>query len=247
MIESLPPDFSTLTEYLTTINIVGPASQAGSWLKALFANHDIGRLSATAATSFVLITAAEIGDKSQLVCMTLAARHKATPVLAGSVTAFMFLNSLAVIFGAAISGWLPDYGISAIVCLLFGLFGFNALRCGNEEESDGQDMVEKSGHGVFWTAFALITVAEFGDKTQLAVATLSTTAPPAAVWTGATMALAFTSALGIIAGRRVLTKIPVAMLHKFSGGLFLILAGVAGYQCFSELSASGFSISPETH
>ncbi|MCB1968274.1 MAG: TMEM165/GDT1 family protein, partial [Candidatus Accumulibacter sp.] len=32
-------------------------------------------LSATTATSFALIAAAEIGDKSQLVCMTLASRH----------------------------------------------------------------------------------------------------------------------------------------------------------------------------
>ncbi len=50
---------------------------------------------ATSSTSFALIMAAEIGDKSQLVCMTLAARHRALPVLLGASAAFAFLNTLA--------------------------------------------------------------------------------------------------------------------------------------------------------
>lgn len=41
-----------------------------------------------ALTSFLLITTAEIGDKSQLVCMTLAAKHRATPVAFGAIVAF---------------------------------------------------------------------------------------------------------------------------------------------------------------
>jgi hypothetical protein len=36
-------------------------------------------------TSYILIIAAEIGDKSQLVCMTLAARYRATPVIFGAI------------------------------------------------------------------------------------------------------------------------------------------------------------------
>ncbi|HCZ17145.1 MAG TPA: UPF0016 domain-containing protein, partial [Candidatus Accumulibacter sp.] len=40
---------------------------------------DVFEWSATAATSFALIAAAEIGDKSQLVCMTLASRHRPMP------------------------------------------------------------------------------------------------------------------------------------------------------------------------
>ncbi len=58
----------------------------------------------TAGTSFSLIAAAEIGDKSQVVCMTLAARyHRAGPVLMGAMVAFAFLNVLAVVFGMVVS------------------------------------------------------------------------------------------------------------------------------------------------
>ena len=187
-------------------------------------------LSATASTSFLLIAAAEIGDKSQLVCMTLAARHRATPVLFGAIASFAFLNSLAVVFGTAIASWFPAYMVSAVVALLFAAFGIHALLISEEEETE--DVVEKTGHSLFFTTFLLITVAEFGDKTQLAVVALSSTALPVAVWLGATSALILTSALGVIAGRTVLQQFPLTFLHKISGGIFLILAMLAAYNTY---------------
>ena len=54
-------------------------------------------------STFTLIALAEIGDKSQLVCMTLAARHRHWPVILGATTAFLVLNALAVLFGAGVS------------------------------------------------------------------------------------------------------------------------------------------------
>lgn len=185
-------------------------------------------MSATAATSFTLIAAAEIGDKSQLVCMTLASKHRATPILLGAIAAFAFLNSLAVVFGIAIASWLPDYLVAAAVALLFAGFGIHALRV--VEENGDEEINEKSGHGIFFTTFLLITLAEFGDKTQLAVVALSSAAVPAAVWLGSTLALASTSALGVLAGRTILKKIPLTWLHKISGVIFLMLATFAGYR-----------------
>ena len=187
-------------------------------------------LSTTAGTSFLLIAAAEIGDKSQLVCMTLASRHRAAPILLGAITAFAFLNILAVLFGAAIASWLPDYIVSATVAVLFAIFGIHSLRV--EEDQEDDEVVEKSGHSIFLTTFLLITVAEFGDKTQLAVVALSSTSLPIAVWIGASSALAFTSALGVLAGRTVLQKCPLTLLHKTSGAIFLILAMLAGYNSY---------------
>ncbi|MGZ4959085.1 MAG: TMEM165/GDT1 family protein [Methylomonas sp.] len=196
-------------------------------------------LSATAGTSFALIAAAEIGDKSQLVCMTLASRHRGLPVLWGAVAAFALLNTLAVVFGVAIADWLPEYLVAAIVALLFGAFGIHALLNHDGENDDQEEVVEKSGHGIFLTTFLLITVAEFGDKTQLAVVAFSSTAQPLAVWLGSTLALTFTSALGILAGRTVLQKIPLTLLHKISGVIFLVLAAIAGYKSYGSMMAIG--------
>jgi putative Ca2+/H+ antiporter (TMEM165/GDT1 family) len=187
-----------------------------------------------AATSFALIVTAEIGDKSQLVCMTLASKHKAWPVLLGASAAFALLNTLAVVFGAAIANWLPEYIVAAAVAFLFGAFGVHALRAGGEED---EEIREKSGHGIFFTTFILITVAEFGDKTQLAVVALSSTSLPAPVWIGSTAALVATSALGVLAGRTILQKFPLALLHRISGTIFLILSIGAAYRAYGAYAS----------
>ena len=184
------------------------------------------------STSYALIIVAEMGDKSQLVCMTLAARHRAKPVIWGAIAAFALLNTLAVLFGVAIANWIPDYIVAAIVSVLFAAFGVQAVFY-NDGEQD-IEVQEKSGYSLFLTTFLLITVAEFGDKTQLAIIALSSTALPVAIWIGATLALATTTIVGVIAGRTLLQKIPLTLLHRLSGLFFLILATIAAYQAYLE-------------
>jgi len=178
-----------------------------------------------AATTFGLIFLAEIGDKSQLVCMALAARHHHRPVLAGAIAAFVVLNILAVVFGAGLAHWVPERILASAVAVLFAVFGFLSLRA--QEADGGEQIKERSGHGVFATTFGLIFLAEIGDKTQLAVAGMAGTLPAIAVWIGATLALATTSALGIVVGRKLLRRIPLHRLHQISGVFFLVLAAFA--------------------
>ena len=179
----------------------------------------------SAGATFLLIALAEIGDKSQLVCMTLAARHRGLPVVFGAVAAFAFLNLLAVLFGAAIAAWLPEWVVTAAVAVLFAVFGISALRF--EEEDGDEEIKEKPGHGIFATTFLMIFLAEFGDKTQIAVAGLGSTADAMATWVGATLALACTSILGVVAGRRWLNRLPLHWIHRISGVFFLLLALLA--------------------
>ncbi len=224
---------SYLQHFLASLNITSIFENIQGSLQnflLLLNNGNFGEISATALTSFALIAAAEIGDKSQLVCMTLASRHRAMPVLLGAIAAFAFLNTLAVIFGVAIASWLPEYIVATIVAVLFAGFGIHSLRV--EMDDENAEVKEKSGHGIFLTTFLLITVAEFGDKTQLAVVGLSSTTVPTAVWLGSTVALASTSALGILAGRTILQKVPLVLLHKISGTLFLMLSAYAGYRAY---------------
>jgi len=184
------------------------------------------------SSTFALIAAAEIGDKSQLVCMTLAARNRAWPIVLGASFSFALLNLLAVLFGAAVARWIPGHVVAAAVALLFAVFGLRALLTKEDEEEVGA--VRRSGHGLFATTFLLIFVAEFGDKTQLAVAALGATLPPTPVWTGGTLALVMTSALGVWAGRAFLRHIPLHLLHRLSGILFLGFAGFAAWRSLPE-------------
>ncbi|RLA03291.1 MAG: UPF0016 domain-containing protein [Gammaproteobacteria bacterium] len=182
-------------------------------------------------STFTLIALAEIGDKSQLVCMTLAARHRHWPVILGATTAFLVLNALAVLFGAGVAAWVPERVTAGLVAVLFGAFGIHALY--KQDDGESEDVVERSGHGIFLTTLLLIFVAEFGDKTQIAVAGLAGSMAPLPVWLGATAALVMVSALGVWAGRTVLQRLPLLWLHRMSGGVFLLFALIAAWKALS--------------
>lgn len=182
-------------------------------------------------TVYLVIALAEIGDKSQLVCMTLAARHRPLPIALGAITAFCLLNLLAVLFGAAIAAWLPAWLISAVVAVLFAAFGIQSLR--HVEDEDEAMVAEKSSQNIFGSTFLLIFMAEFGDKTQIAIAGLSSTVSPTAVWGGATLALATTSILGVWAGTRLLQWLPARWIHRASGMVFLVMAALASVHAIS--------------
>ncbi len=184
----------------------------------------------TAGTALILIFLAELGDKTQLVCMTLAAKHRPWPVLIGATLSFILLNVLAVAFGATLSTFLPENVMIGIVAALFAVFGIQFLRDNGEEDETGEEgegAGNKAGRSVVLTTFMLIFVAELGDKTQIAVAGLAASAPPVPVWIGSTIALILSSALGVVVGRTLLIRIPMKTLNRVSGVFFLVLAGLA--------------------
>jgi len=173
---------------------------------------------ATVLKSFLLVFGAEFGDKSQLVCMALAAKYRTTPIITGAILAFGILNLLAVTVGAAAAAWLPQWLVMTIVMLLFGLFGVLALRGDDDEEQAQGDVV---GRYLVWSVFGLIFMAELGDKTQLAMAGLGGVEAAIPVWLGGTLALAATTILGVMAGRILLQRLSVTVIHRVGGALFL--------------------------
>jgi putative Ca2+/H+ antiporter (TMEM165/GDT1 family) len=188
----------------------------------------------TASTAFGLIALAELGDKTQLVCMILATRHPYGPVLLGAVLAFAVLNGLGVLFGATLAAWLPEWVTAAVVAILFAAFGVKTLY---QVGAETVEVEEPSNRGVLFSTFVLIFVAELGDKTQLAVAGLASTQAAFPVWVGGTLGLAAISALGVLAGRTVLQRLPLPLLHAVSGALFLLLAVLGGWRAVAAFTA----------
>lgn len=203
-------------------------AEASVWLERSLPAVDWARWWGASATAYTLVAAAEFGDKSQLVCMALAARHRHWPVWWGAIAAFALLNLVAVAFGAVAGEWLPEQVVAGAVAVLFAGFGIRSLLV--QEDEDDEAVAEKTGHGIFVTTFLMIFLAEFGDKTQIAVAGLGAAEPPEPVWLGATLALATTSAIGIWAGRTVLRKVPQRAMHVVGGILFLGFAVFAAWR-----------------
>lgn len=189
---------------------------------------------ANVLNSLVLVLGAEFGDKSQLVCMALAARYRAMPVVVGALLAFAVLNLLAVTAGAAVAAWLPQWLILVVVTALFLVFGLLAFN--ESDEDGGGDAPVQAGRYLIASVAGLIFMAELGDKTQLAMVGLAGVNDAAAVWLGGTLALLITTVSGVWAGRVLLQRLPMAMIHKAGGVLFLVFAGWSGWQLLLLLS-----------
>lgn len=176
----------------------------------------------TAASAFGLLFLAELGDKTQLVAMALAHRHRAGPVLAGIGAAFLVLNALAVAVGAALYEMVPEWAVLLFAGALFLAFGVHIWRAGEEEEEAAEEVTATGWWRVAAASFGLIAVAELGDKTQLAlVAMVAATGEAWAVLVGGTLALWAVSVLGVAVGATVLRRLPAVWVHRGAGVLFL--------------------------
>lgn len=184
--------------------------------------------------SFMLVFIAEFGDKSQIVCMTLAARYRPLPVMLGAIVAFSLLNLLGVTIGAVAARWLPEWLVLAAVCSLFLLFGIQSLRENSEDDVDGN--AKRVGKHLLFSVVLLIFLAEFGDKTQIAVAGLAGVESALGVWIGSTLALSVTTLMGVLAGRAMLRRVPIHWVHRGGGVLFLLFALWAAVELLSVLA-----------
>ncbi|UZE96408.1 TMEM165/GDT1 family protein [Alkalimarinus alittae] len=171
---------------------------------------------------FLLIFAAEFGDKSQLACMLLASRHRGLPVFLGAISAFAILNLLAVTVGVTIARFIPELWLAVLVAVLFLGFGIKSLF--ENEEDDDDPFSEKPGRTVFITTFLMIFVAELGDKTQLTIAALGASSSAKTVYIAATLALACTTLIGVLCGRWVTQYISTVTLNRISGVLFIMFS-----------------------
>ena len=179
------------------------------------------------ASSFALLFLAEMGDKTQLMAMTLAHRYRLLPVTAGVLTAFLVLNVLAVWVGQVLFRYVPQQLVLLAAGVLFLLFAIRSWRdAGGEDEATA--VTAQTGGRAFLTSFALIFVAELGDKTQLAlVAFVAATGDPWSVFVGGTLALWLVSLIGIALGATVLRRIPRAWMHRAAATLFLVFGLLA--------------------
>jgi Ca2+/H+ antiporter, TMEM165/GDT1 family len=164
-----------------------------------------------------LVFLAELGDKTQLVAMGLGARHRLGPVLAGITLAYAATNLLSVIVGGILGAALPTRAIGLGGGVLFLGFAAWGLRKGDED--DDEEVEVRHGRVVASVAGAMF-LAELGDKTMLATATLAAQGNPVLVWIGATIGIILSGALGVVVGRAVGARIPEKWTRIGSSVLF---------------------------
>jgi putative Ca2+/H+ antiporter (TMEM165/GDT1 family) len=176
-----------------------------------------------------VVFVAELGDKTQLVALGFGARHRLAPVLAGVVAAYMATNLLSVVVGGLLGATLPTRAIGLAGGVLFLGFAAWTLRGGGDEDEVAEGAGEgetSSGAAVAASVAAAMFVAELGDKTMLATATLAAKGNPVLVWIGATVGIILAGALGVLLGRWFGARLPEGVTRIGSAALFAVFGVV---------------------
>lgn len=177
---------------------------------------------AAALSAFTLLFLAEMGDKTQLVAMTLAHRYRVRSVIGGVFLAFVVLNALAVLIGQALFDFVPRSVVLLTASALFLYFGYRAWLDAAKAEHDTA-ATRPGMRSAFAASFLLIFVAELGDKTQLALIALAAgSGEPWATFVGGTAALWSVSLLGIVLGSTLLRRVPGRWMHRAAALLFVL-------------------------
>jgi Ca2+/H+ antiporter, TMEM165/GDT1 family len=183
-----------------------------------------------AATVFAVIFLSELPDKTALASLILGSRYRPAYVFAGVAAAFAVHVGLAIAAGSLLA-LLPHRPLEIVVAALFAIGAVLLLRGRGKESSDEYTELHGRQPGfwrVAWTSFAVILVAEFGDLTQIATASLAARYhDPLSVGAGAVLALWAVAAVAIAGGRGLLKVIPLAWITRIAAGIMLVLAGIS--------------------
>ena len=122
------------------------------------------------ATAFVVVFLAELGDKTQLVALTLGGRYPPLKVLAVLGVAIAILQTLSVTVGVLVAEAVPDRAVAVGAGLLFLGFAVWTWRTATDEDDEVASAPGRAGLISVGVAFFL---AELGDKTMLTTAGLA--------------------------------------------------------------------------
>jgi Ca2+/H+ antiporter, TMEM165/GDT1 family len=183
--------------------------------------------------AFGVILLVELPDKTLVASLVLSTRYRPRPVLVGVAGAFAVQCVIAATAGGLIT-LLPRRAVEAVVAVLFAV-GAALLIKESFEAEDDVELAEARQAAPFArivaTSFGVLFAAEWGDASQIATAGLVArhrgVAHAVATGVGAWLALVVVAAIAVLAGRIVLRRVPLRLVHRAAGVLFGIFAVVA--------------------
>ncbi|KLO29029.1 transmembrane protein [Mycolicibacter heraklionensis] len=169
--------------------------------------------------SLGVVFLAELGDKSQLITMTYALRHRWWVVLSGVAIAAFAIHGISVTVGHFLGLTLPARPIAAVAGVAF--IGFAAWTWREGTNSAPGEATVREPRFVLFAVVSSVLLAELGDKTMLATVALASDRNWLGVWLGATAGMVLADAVAIAAGTVLHRRLPEHLLHAAAGLLFL--------------------------
>lgn len=174
-------------------------------------------------SSTLAVTIAEIGDKTQLLALFLAARYgKPWIISLGVLIATLVNHSLSAWLGVVLADVIPSAWISWIIGSSFIVIGLWLLIPDKESDEIGRF----ASYGPFVATLILFFLAEIGDKTQVATVILAAKYSAdmfmsIAVIAGTTFGMLLANVPVIFAGKWLMDKLPLGFAHKAACVIFI--------------------------
>jgi len=167
----------------------------------------------------IAVGLAELGDKTQLSILLLSSKTKKhMHLLLGVILAFLIVDGAAILFGSWIMGLIPITWLKTASGVIFIIFGVLILK---QKETIAESTLYSQNS--FLSAFILIFISEWGDKTQIASALFATQYNSLLVLIGIMTALIPLSIMAIYLGRVISNKINKEPITKIAGTAFIII------------------------
>lgn len=173
--------------------------------------------------STVVVALGEIGDKTQLLALMLAARlRKPVPIILGIAVATLFNHTLAGLAGAWVRGIVPAMYLRWLLALSFLMVALWALK----PDKIGDDARVSYSHlGAFTVTVVAFFLAEIGDKTQIATVMLAARFNDLlAVVAGTTLGMLIADVPVVLIGKLAANKRPFKAVRIVAARLFALLA-----------------------
>jgi len=169
-----------------------------------------------------IVALAEIGDKTQLLALVLAAKYrKPVPIILGILVATLVNHAVAGYVGAWVAAALGADLMRWILGLSFiAMAGWMLVpdKLGDEESA------KPERYGVFLTTFIAFFIVEIGDKTQIATVALAAKyASLLAVVGGTTLGMMLANVPAVLLGDVAAKKLPMRLVHGIAATIFLVL------------------------
>ncbi|WOP15441.1 TMEM165/GDT1 family protein [Ottowia sp. SB7-C50] len=174
-----------------------------------------------------IVALAEMGDKTQLLSLVLAARfRKPWPIVLGILVATLANHALAGAVGSWVQAQLGPQVLRWVLGLSFIAMAVWMLIPDKLDEDDQPSAASRLG--VFGTTLVAFFLAEMGDKTQIATVALAAQYKAwAAVVAGTTLGMMIANAPVVWFGDRLVKKVPIRVVHLVSAAIFAVLGMVA--------------------
>jgi putative Ca2+/H+ antiporter (TMEM165/GDT1 family) len=168
-----------------------------------------------------IVALGEMGDKTQLLALLLAARFKRpVPIILGILVATLANHAAAGWLGAGIAAWLGPQWLRWVIGGSFLAMAVWMLIPDEADEAPGGN----PRFGVFGTTLVAFFLAEMGDKTQIATVALAARYDAlVAVVAGTTLGMMIANVPAVLLGDRVAKLVPMRVVHLVSAVIFAVL------------------------